>query len=369
MKVDFYNFKYAPNSLLDLWRSAVEQGIKDGVFIGGLAVNKFEEEFAQATGTRYAVGVSNGYDGLEIALRALGVGAGKRVAIPAHTFIATWNAVIAVGAIPVGIDVSEDGQINVQELVKTMERMDIDCVVPVHMHGHVSDIQFLRKLCDKRGILMIEDASQAHLASRDGFMAGSIGDIGVFSLYPTKNLGALGDAGVIVTNKAHIAQKVRSLCNYGSAGDNKYVHNELGFNRRLDALQARILSENLKFLVEWNSLRKYKSNLYIEHMQELGINFLRGRDGSVWHHFCIFSKKRDMLQSYLRNRGIGTEIHYPRLAAHEAEKFMSVRKGLYPVAETFSANILSLPLSQFHSDSMIEFVCDNLRMAVRESLF
>lgn len=370
MKVDFFNFKYVPKEVSDRWRNALENGIKEGVFIGGLAVRKFEEEFALAVGTKYAIGVSNGYDGLEIALRVLGIGLGKKVALPAHTFIATWNAVIAVGATPVGIDVGNDGQIDIVNLEEALERERIDCVIPVHMHGHASDIKSIKELCDKRGIRLIEDASQAHLADQDGISVGTSGDIGVFSLYPTKNLGALGDAGVLVTSDILIAQKARELSNYGSTEQSKYFHSQLGFNRRLDSLQALVLSENLIFLKEWNSLRKQKADMYVKTMQELGIEFINGKTGSVWHHFCVFTPRRRELQGYLLKSGIGTEIHYPVLAAHEAEQFIGREKGFYPVAERIANTILSLPLSQFHSDTMVEFVCETIQMAVvNENLF
>ena len=370
MKVDFYNFDYVPQEVKDQWRSAFEACIQEGVFIGGESVSDFETQFSKIVGSKYAIGVSNGYDGLELALRALGIGKGKNVVLPAHTFIATWNAVVAVGATPVGIDINEDGQMDTSELKRVMEHKEIACVIPVHMHGHVADLKTIKYLCESKGIPIVEDASQAHLAHREGFKAGVTGDIGVFSLYPTKNLGALGDSGVIVTNQEKLEQNIRSMSNYGSRLDSKYIHTQIGFNRRLDALQAKILIANLKFLDKWNKLRQEKVNIYIETMNQLDIKFLPGKSGSVWHHFCIFSSKRDALQKYLKKNGVGSEVHYPNLAAHEVQKFTDKDRLSYPIAEKFANTILSLPLSPFHKDEMIQYVCGVIRSAsINERLF
>lgn len=363
MKVDFYNFHYVPEEVKNNWRLAFESCIQEGVFIGGSAVSDFENQFSKILGCVYSIGVSNGYDGLELALRALDIGAGKKVALPAHTFIATWNAVIAVGATPVGVDIGDDGQMDTVALTRVVEQQEIACVIPVHMHGHVADLKTIKRVCDAKNISIIEDASQAHLAHRDALKAGVTGDIGVFSLYPTKNLGALGDSGVIVTNQEKLERKIRSMSNYGSKKDSKYEHSQLGFNRRLDSLQARILSENLKFLEEWNRKRQEKVDIYLETMQEMSIKFLPGREGSVWHHFCIFSDKRDALQDYLKRNGVGTEVHYPNLAAYEVEEFMGTKRNYYPVAEQFANSVLSLPLSPFHDNEMIRYVCGVMRTA------
>ena len=366
MKVDFYNFEYVPEVTKNKWKETFDACLREGQFIGGDSVKLFEAQFSKIIGSQYSVGVSNGYDGLELALRAIGIGPGSEVALPAHTFIATWNAVLAVGATPVGIDVFEDGQIDTDALIRVVTQQKIECVIPVHMHGHVADLKTIKDLCVEREIWMIEDASQAHLASRDELKAGATGDIGVFSLYPTKNLGALGDAGVIVTNNKNLEQKIRSLSNYGSRSDNKYIHEQLGFNRRLDTLQARILSENLNFLEEWNLQRIRKTDIYAAKMNELGIKFLKGRNGSVWHHFCIFSEKREELRKFLEMNGIATEVHYPNLAAHEVQDFIEVRRESFPMAEKISKTILSLPLSPFHQDHLIDYVCQVIERAHSE---
>lgn len=370
MRVDFYNFKYVPEEMKILWSKAFNNCLQGGQFIGGNSVATFENKFSEVFGTRFSIGVSNGFDGLVLALRALDIGKGMKVALPAHTFIATWNAVIAVGATPVGVEVSEDAQIDVIALKNILNQEKIDCVIPVHMHGHVSDLKMIRKLCEPMHIPIIEDASQAHLAYRDELQAGCVGDIGVFSLYPTKNLGALGDAGVVVTDREELARKIKSLRNYGADENSKYHHSVLGFNCRLDAIQASILTENLNFLPKWNRDRIRKAEIYKNEMLDLNIDFLRGGIGSVWHHFCIFSEQRDALRAHLEKNGVGTDIHYPNLAAHEAQQFMGLKKERYPQAERIAATILSLPISPFHDDEMIEFVCKVIRAGrANENLF
>jgi dTDP-4-amino-4,6-dideoxygalactose transaminase len=363
MNVDFFTYSYVPISIKKLWLDSVSYVIQSGNFIGGSYVTKFEKEFADLCKSNYAVGVSNGFDGLEIALRALGIGHGDTVVVPAHTFIATWNAVLAVGASPLGVDVGNDAQIDVLQFQEIALRRKISCVIPVHMHGHMSDMVELAKICRNLNIPIIEDASQSHFAERDGKIAGTTGDISVFSLYPTKNLGALGDAGVIITNQMNLATKARKLANYGSENNDKYHHNEIGYNKRLDAVQAAILRVNLDFINEWNSIRKNLARIYVDCCEELKISYLKGREGSVWHHFCIKASNRDAVQAFLLGQGIGTDIHYPFLAADEVEQFAGLKRGKYPIAKELSNSLLSLPISQFHDQEMITYVCKILKKA------
>jgi dTDP-4-amino-4,6-dideoxygalactose transaminase len=363
MNVDFFSYNYVPVSIKNLWLDSVSKVLQSGELIGGSYVKEFEQEFAKCSQSKYAIGVSNGFDGLEIALRALGIGKGDSVAVPAHTFIATWNAVLAVGALPVGIDVGIDAQIDVNKFKEISSSRRISCVIPVHMHGHMSDMVAIARICRSSNIPIIEDASQSHFANRDGKIAGNTSAISVFSLYPTKNLGALGDAGVIVTNQEELAVKARKLANYGSHEKNKYWHTEIGYNKRLDAVQAAILTVNLKFIKEWNLNRRELSKIYAHFCEELQIPYLRGGEGSVWHHFCIQVSNRDRVQDFLLEQGIGTDIHYPFMAAHEVEQFAGLEKGNYPIAQTLSDSLLSLPISQFHDKEMINYVGETLKRA------
>ena len=199
MKVDFFNFSYANEEIRTEWKNAISDQISEGTFVGGNSVREFEKEFANRIGASFAVGLSNGFDGLELGMRALNIGKGDSVAVPAHTFIASWNAILACGATPIGVDVGEDAQMNLNLLSKILSTTRVSCVMPVHMHGHVTDMTRLIDLKRKYGFKIIEDASQAHFASRDKIKVGTSSDVSVFSLYPTKNLGALGDAGILVT--------------------------------------------------------------------------------------------------------------------------------------------------------------------------
>lgn len=363
MKVDFFSYNYVPATLKNLWLESVSKVLQSGNLIGGSYVKEFEQEFAKFSRSKYAIGVSNGFDGLEISLRALGIGKGDSVAVPAHTFIATWNAILAVGASPVGIDVGMDAQIDVNQFQEISSRRKISCVIPVHMHGHMSDMVAIDRICRNLNIPIIEDASQSHFAERDGKIAGNTSAISVFSLYPTKNLGALGDAGVIVTNQEVLAIKARKLANYGSDGKNKYRHSEIGYNKRLDAVQAAILTANLKFIEEWNLTRRELSKIYANFCEELQIPYLKGGEGSVWHHFCIQVSNRGSVQDFLLKQGIGTDIHYPFLAAHEVEQFTGLEKGKYPTAQALSNSLLSLPISQFHNKEMINYVGETMKKA------
>jgi dTDP-4-amino-4,6-dideoxygalactose transaminase len=262
IKVPFFSTAKAPESLRISWTSAISKVIESGQFISGNEVDEFERNWANRLGTRFAVGTSNGQDGLILALRALGIGQGKFVLVPAHSFIATHNAVLNVGAIPISVDVNRNGLIDTDQLKEITAK--IDAVIVVHMHGAMCDMRTIMNWAKSLDIKVIEDSSQSHFAKQDGFFSGTIGDVGVFSCYPTKNLGALGDAGVVVTSQVHLYDKLRSLANYGSTPGNKYEHKSFGLNNRLDEIQAAILNINLGFLVQWNQRRREIAKLYFD---------------------------------------------------------------------------------------------------------
>lgn len=363
MKVDFFSFKYAPQEIKTKWYEAVRKSIDAGIFIGGPLVSQFENLWAEYCECQYAVGVSNGLDGLILALRSLGISVGDKVAVPAHTFIATWNAVIAVGATPVGIDVDRDGLMDLERLQLEIDK--VDAVIPVHMHGAMVDMAKVAKMCEEYGrenkIGIVEDASQSHGAVfHNHTKAGVHSDAVVYSLYPTKNLGALGDAGVITTNRKDLAQKLKRLTNYGADLGNKYSHLELGYNNRLDPIQAAILIENLNFLASGNLKRQELSNFYMRELSER-VEFLQElRTDSVRHHICILTESRDDLVIFLRSRGIGAEIHYPQVAGIEANRFLRTSAS-FPVSERISRTTLSLPLSPWHTEDQISYVIEQIQ--------
>lgn len=358
-RVPFFSFDLAPETLKDEWRHAISLVISNGQFIGGELVSTFETSWAKTIGTKYAIGVGNGLDGLVIALKALNIGPGNSVALPVHTFIATWNAVKLAGANPIAVDVDEKGLLNL-DLLESLN--DIDCVIPVHMHGLMVNMERLNNWANRTGVSVIEDASQSHLAKIGDNYAGSFGDIGVFSLYPSKNLGAIGDAGIISTNDHTLANSIRSYSNYGSDIQEKYRHVSFGTNSRLDTIQAAVLQVNLKYLESWIEHRKMLAGIYLDKLMPSNKFVLLHNDtqSSVWHHFPILCSNRDKLRTYLLSCGIHTEIHYPNLAATEYNEIIGNPTTEYLTGLKIAKSILSLPISQWHSTSDIEYVIEML---------
>jgi len=357
--IPFFSFKEAPKSLKKSWVKAIGATIDSGVFINGPDVTTFENQFAQKINSKFAIGTSNGFDGLVVALQALGIGAGSKVAVPAHTFIATWTAVLAVGATPVGVDVNKFGLLDIDAFRSIAP--DVDAVIPVHLHGAMVDMHQLLEITGELGIQVIEDASQAHLGKDATGYAGTRSDVGVFSLYPTKNLGALGDAGVITTQDPELNSKIRSLINYGSEVHNKYEYERIGSNKRLDEIQASVLLVNLEKLEVWNNRRIQLAKIYFDQLQELPIEFMHKDINSIFHHFCIQLDNRDLLRAKLKAAGVGTEIHYPRTAAHQISKLQGTKKGEFPFAEKISSKIVSLPMSPWHTEKQIYKVAELIK--------
>lgn len=368
-KVEFFTFKDAPESLKSEWRIAIGEAIDSGVFIGGPIVAKFEAEWANYLGVSHAIGVGNGYDAIVVALRVLGVGPGDLVAVPSHTFIATWLAVDAVGATPIGIDCNEYGLMDLEELESLS--LDFSAVIPVHMHGQMVDMPRLMVWAEKNNVRVVEDCAQAHGARINGKLAGSWGDFGAFSFYPTKNLGAIGDAGGLVTQDGNLASKARSIVNYGSLPGNKYAYQFRGINSRLDPIQAAVLRINLRSLDFWNTRRQEIAQMYIDKFKVSGINFLPIERDSVFHHFVLFSENRDVTRRLLETAGVKTEIHYPKSASENFTNFQEnalqepPKKASYLARTTFS-----IPISPWMSDSSVQTVIDAiLKTEVRESFF
>ena len=358
-KVEFFSFKDAPDSLRKEWETATRKIIDSGQFIGGPFVATFESEWANYLGINHAIGVGNGYDAIVVALKTLGINQGDLVAVPSHTFVATWLAVGAVGATPVGIDCNASGLMDV-DLLKS-HKSKFSAVIPVHMHGQMVDMPELISWANTNKVKVIEDCAQAHGARIDGKLAGTWGDFGAYSFYPTKNLGALGDSGALVTNNSTLASDARSYVNYGSKPGNKYEYQFNGINSRLDPMQAAVLSVNLKYLDAWNARRNEIAEIYSERMQRLGIKILKTRSDSVFHHFIVESEKRDASRKYLDSMGIKTEIHYPECAEISYGKFKKdYVTGDIENASKLSSKTLSLPISPWMSDESVELVIDSI---------
>lgn len=360
--IPYFDFKSVPVSLRNEWKASIIQVLESGQFIGGEAVKRFEMAWSDYLGGGSAIGVANGLDALSLGLRALGIGKGDLVAVPAHTFIATWLAVLQVGATPVGIDVDAQGLIDLTELESS--EANFSAVIPVHLHGSPVDMPRLMKWAVQRNVYVVEDCAQAHGARIDNQSVGTWGDIGAFSFYPTKNLGAVGDAGVVVCRSALVANRVREIANYGAKADNKYLHSSVGVNSRLDPIQAAVLEVNLCNLDDWNARRQLIAKRYCEAASASDSSTvcpLPQSEASVWHHFVIRTENRPATQEHFHSRGIGTEIHYPNLAAVEVMKFQHrFERGSFPNAQRLADSVLSLPLHPWLTDEQVEVVCDAL---------
>lgn len=320
--------------------------IENTAFIGGKDVAAFEQAFAAFSGVAHTVGVANGTDALELAVRALGIGRGDEVIVPANTFIATPLAVARAGATPVFAD--SDPLYHLIDPAAVARRLTARtrAVFAVHLFGQVAPIEGLRAVLDGRDVLVLEDAAQAQGARRNGVTAGGFGPAAGTSFYPGKNLGAYGDAGAVLTNDEGIARKIRALRNYGS--EVKYHHPETGFNSRLDTLQAVVLSAKLVHLARWNEARRAAARRYDELLARLpAVTLPRTLPGNehIWHLYVVRVPRRDEVLQRLNAAGVGAGIHYP-VPCHLQGAFAHLghREGDFPVAEKAAREILSLPM-------------------------
>jgi dTDP-4-amino-4,6-dideoxygalactose transaminase len=341
--------------------AAVLRVLRSGRYILGPEVEAFETAFAAHTGTAHAVGCATGLDALILALRALGIGPGDEVIVPSNTYIATWLAISAVGATIVPVEPDLDTALIEPAAVAAAIGPRTAAVLCVHLYGRACDGQALRALCDAHKIALIEDAAQAHGARRDGVLAGAFGHVGCFSFYPSKNLGALGDAGAVTTADAALADRVRVLRNYGSR--ERYNNEVEGMNSRLDPVQAAVLSVKLAHLDAWNARRQAIAATYdgaLAGLPELALP--AARDGDVHHLYVVRSADRDGLRAHLTAAGVGSEIHYP-IPPHRSEAYARLghRPGAFPIAERLAAEVLSLPIGPQLARVQAEAVIDAVR--------
>lgn len=348
--VPFLDLKAMHAPIAGALRQVFDDAIERSHWILGPALDEFEAAFAAYCERKHCIGVANGLDALHLILRGYGIGEGDEVIVPAHTFIATWLAVSHAGATPVPVEVDPaTGNLDPTKLAAALSPRT-RAVMPVHLYGQPADIDAVRDAVraalGDRPIRIIEDAAQAHGARLHGRVAGSLGDAAGFSFYPGKNLGALGDGGAIVTNDDELAAAVRKLRNYGSVV--KYQHELVGWNSRLDELQAAFLSVKLRQLAAWTRARRDAAAAYREGLAGLpGLTLPSVIEGAapVWHLFVVRSKQRDALQAHLTRRGIGTMIHYPTPPhLQPAYRGLGFTAGAFPVAEAWAAEALSLPL-------------------------
>lgn len=352
-------------ALSDELSAAARRVMAGGWFILGREVEAFEAEFAGFVGCGHAVGVASGTDALQLALRALDIGHGDRVLTAPNSAVPTAVAVCQAGAVPVFADVDPLTGLLTPQTVSAALEPGIRAVIPVHLYGRCADMESILELCDPHGIHVIEDAAQAHGASRGGRMAGSFGPIGCFSFYPSKNLGALGDGGACVTDDPDLAARLRRLRCYGER--DRYESVEIGVNSRLDEMQAAFLRVKLGRLDAWNRRRRDIAAIYRERLQNLPLILPPGDpDGmEVVHLFVVQVAARDRLREELLKRGVGTQIHYPvPIHMQEAFRHMSNGPGSFPAAEARAKRILSLPLYPEMTDSQIERVIEALSHAL-----
>ena len=336
-------------------RGAIDRVIARGWFILGPEVESFEREFAAAAGARAAVGVGSGTDAITLLLRASGVQAGDEVVVPAMTAAFTALAVMAAGARPVFVDVDPDTLGLDVDACEASLRPRVTAILPVHLYGQAVDMERLVRLADRHSLLILEDCCQAHLATCGGRPVGTFGPGGAFSFYPTKNLGALGDAGAVVTNDAGVAERVRRLRNGGQAA--RYAHDTFGVNSRLDELQAAVLRARLVDLASATERRRALARMYRKALAGI-IRMPAERDaGHVYHLFPVRSHARDKLQAHLAAAGIETLVHYPR-SLHHQPAFSGCRHDGCPTAAAAAADLLSLPLHPRLADADVLRVID-----------
>jgi dTDP-3-amino-3,4,6-trideoxy-alpha-D-glucose transaminase len=329
-------------------RDAIDRVIARGWFILGPEVEAFESEFAAACGAGYAVGVANGTDAITLALRALGIGAGDDVIVPAMTAAYTGLAVIAAGARPVIVDVAADTLTLDPAACDAAVTTRTKAIVPVHLYGQPADMNAIRAVAARRSLAIVEDCCQAHAATEDGVPVGTRADAAAFSFYPTKNLGALGDGGAVITSNAELAARVRRLRNGGQQDRARHV--EAGMNSRLDDLQAAVLRARLPMLARWTERRRAVAAIYRRELPA-GLRTIRERDpGHVYHLFPVQVAERAALQAHLTSAGIETVVHYP-VALSKQPAFAASDPRECPVAVAAADALLSLPISPRLTDA------------------
>lgn len=350
-------------------RAGIDEVFATTAFVGGPAVGRFEAAYAAAVGVQHCVGVANGTDALELALRAVGVGPGDEVVLPANTFVATAEAASRIGAVPVPVDVDPAQLLMDPAAVRAAVGPRTGAVVPVHLFGQVAPVEELLKTAADAGVPLVEDAAQAQGALRNGRPAGGMGLAAATSFYPGKNLGAAGDAGGVTTDDADVARTVRLLGGHGSA--RRYDHEVVGMNSRLDTVQAVVLAAKLRRLAGWNARRRLAAARYADLLAGVdGVRVPGSAAGNedVWHLYVVQVEERDRVLAALHAAGVGAGVHYP-VPVHltGAYAHLGLGRGAFPVAEAAAARVLSLPMYPHLTAAQQERVVEVLAAAVAGS--
>jgi dTDP-4-amino-4,6-dideoxygalactose transaminase len=344
--MNFLNFQPMHAQIRVEMLEAYRRVYESNWYIQGQEVTRFEAEYANINQTKYSVGVSNGLDALVLALRSLNIGPGDEVIVPSNTYIATALAVSHVGATPIFVEPRmETYNIN-PELIPQAITKKTKAIMPVHLYGQACEMDAIMEIAKDLNLYVVEDNAQAHLSSFKGQFTGSFGDVNGTSFYPGKNLGALGDAGAITTNNGELANRIKTLRNYGSAI--KYYNEEIGYNNRLDELQAAFLRVKLNYLQEWTNQRKEIAQWYNEALQlrnDLTLPIVHENAEHVYHLYVVRTSNREKLQHELTEKGVQTMIHYP-VPPHlqKAYKNLGYKEGDFPIAEEIARTCLSLPV-------------------------
>lgn len=341
--IPFLDLRRSHLSIRSLLNDAYHRVIDSGWFIMGPELEAFEDEFARYCGVKYCVGLGNGLDAIKLLLIAHGIGAGHEVIVPSNTFIATWLAVTQCGAVPVPVEPSASTYNLSAERIEAAISPRTRAIIPVHLYGQPADMDVINAIAERYKLVVIEDAAQAHGAVYKGRKVGSLGAGAAFSFYPGKNLGALGDAGAAVTDNDEVARQLRQLRNYGSP--TKYIHDTVGFNSRLDEMQAAFLRVKLSRLDGWNDQRRQIAKGYCDLLADCSVILPEVLDGTdpVWHLFVIRSQIRNELQEFLSRNGVATVIHYPQ-PPHKQHCYSDFRHQSLPIAEQLANTVLSLPM-------------------------
>lgn len=362
-EIPYLSFKAMHKPIELELQSAANRVIKSNWYILGKEVADFEKQYTSFISCQYGVGVNSGLDGLVLSLKALEIGPGDEVVVASNAYIACWNAIHLVGATIVPVEPDpftaniDPGQI------PSVLNSNTKAIMAVHLYGRLCDMDALSKIGRINGIPIIEDCAQSHGASYNGTIAGNFGTINSTSFYPGKNLGALGDAGIITTNDSVLADKVRKLRNYGFS--QKYVSDSIGYNSRLDEMQAAILNTKLKYLTEWNEARIKIAKFYDKHLTavpELTLPKPAYHGDHVYHIYCIQTVKRNELQSFLKSKGIGTLIHYPIPPyLQKAYSFLKWDGSRFPIASRLAEQSLSLPIYPGLEENELAYICDQIK--------
>ena len=363
MQIPFVNLRRQYEPILADLQNGLVNLIASNRAVGGAEVSSFESRFAKSLGVKYTVSCANGTDALEIVLRAWGIGVGDEVIVPANGWVSVAETVVLLGATPIFVDNHAETYNLDLDLFEEKITPSTKVIIPIHLYGNPVDMKRLMRIAASyREIRVLEDCAQAHGASVGGIKVGSYGQAAIFSFYPTKNLGALGDAGAIVTNDHSLVEHCRAIANYGQF--KKYVYPILGRNSRMDTWQAKVLSLKLPYLDAGNLRRKQIANYYNNAWKNLPIQLPKADKNAVWHLFVIQVDNRDQIKEELIKKGIQAEIHYP-IPVCRQPLFQKFRHPVgYPNAEQQASRVLSIPIYPELTDDEIEYIVDTVKTVI-----